>query len=806
MHYLANSKGQDLVKHLLGVALRSEQLMLEFNPSSEKEVLTEAAYLAGLFHDIGKVDSEFQSYIQKRFKQNEHNETDETDAESERRASTKNAKNKWHEVNHQVLSYYGLLKFANDKKPLASTLKDFFVDIINYSVYWHHPEKDTVTYEKVQERIGNNDVFSRIETILGVLKQKSKYGFTVNEKEVKHNVPSPSFMPENTTRLTMFQPFATLVTQILIESDREVSSWTVEQLDSYLESNGDVVPDKVDVSINFDEIKKGESVRDKEQYAIASKTAATKFSFVGVDPGGGKTRIGLMWRSLLKNKGPLFIALPKRRQVDSMFESVKSDLQSLGIKATIQAVHSGSIQHHNHETDPEFLGSDINIVVFDQMFKGHYKRREIMNYIKMLNSPVIFDEYHEFMEIPNMLPCLRVFLNMRNLGNNETLFLSGTPNQVFNKFLMEGVLSRNQIHVARNEMSPVHENKALYTYRPGLMDNVVPDNTLCAFNKVAEAQEFFINDGIKDIVHSAYCSDDMSKKAEMLITNHGKNNNSTKSICTGPILNSSFDISFKNLFMVFGLPERTTQFFGRRDRHGDKPGGVVNLYPQETPASVFAKDRAGGLEIYKKFNAYLSNEFSEGKELTLREAAILVYDNFLSREDVQKQYEELIKEKLKDGIKNMNHQKPSGKTSGKMNQANGSGFRGLSRYVYCKEYDNAGNFVEPSVSRVVSISKAYMFTDLQHVADKVRLGQTDDFGFQTKTKVTKYNKFMHGLQPETPYYMSHWDENVEKERIVPQLSDSGFKELVYYNETVGMVSESIWNKLKTKLAKSKNVW
>jgi CRISPR-associated endonuclease/helicase Cas3 len=126
----ANSKNQLLVHHLISVGELAKLSISKINFDENiinKEDMAKMSFLAGLFHDIGKIDPSFQLFINKK------NEFDE-DFEQSFDGYHQDTDILESRATHNELSWAILTSFnitINGKSINKPTF-------IQYAVYWHH--------------------------------------------------------------------------------------------------------------------------------------------------------------------------------------------------------------------------------------------------------------------------------------------------------------------------------------------------------------------------------------------------------------------------------------------------------------------------------------------------------------------------------------------------------------------------------------------------------------------------------------------------------------------------------------------
>lgn len=796
---LANTKGQTLINHLLGVAKRSVHTLETFALQDDVyQYLKPIAYLSGLLHDIGKVDPDFQKYITSK-KASANPEYD--NAEASRGESEK----KWHGVFHQEISWAAIHAFLGKTTPFGQPSPH---DIIAYAAYWHHPpsiEPKISNLKEVHEEIGE-DTFTQIKEFLELLFKLSDEKMTTHSGSFPE-ISVPKFFQGVKQRDINEQAYKTLITACLIEADREVSSWSAEELNEYLKTNK--APTYSVNNPNFGTRIEPKGERSLKQLDLAKKLSKNPISICAVDTGAGKTRISLKWKSFLSNNKKMIIALPKRRQVDALYGSIKKDAPSVfSSDLSIQAVHGGAVQLPEN-TNLKPLDSDINIVVFDQMLKTFYKRTEIMNFITTLRSDIVFDEYHEFLFIPNMLPSLAVIVKIRSwMTEAKTLFLSGTPNPGLNKAIF-GDNNIKTLQIERDSLPEVHTNKAMYTYVN--QHNSLDSNdqeTLQSFNRVDDALESWLDSGMQSkVFHSRFAELDLKNHIKELLTKYGEGHTEKGNAISAMMLQSSFDCSFKNAKLTVSLPDTVAQFLGRKDRHGDKPGGRVAIFPDSSPDKTFSSSRAGYLDVYKRYNDFLKSVLQEGKEWTHREATVALYDNFWKESGTVDVLHEEIKEKMKDACKNMEKWHPvkqKNSTNGQASSSGGGMFRGSSVCVAAEKVDLEGvSLGMTGLDECISVSSDGAIADLKNAFDSINSASfRDKFGpFKTGDliggKKGKRDAWKHGKSNETPLYFSHTDNEIS-EKLKEKLDRDGSSGYRVYNSEIGLVKQSFINKIKEK--------
>lgn len=804
MSYIANSEGQCLREHLLAVAKRSVEVLESLNLEKSKfNHLKDAVYLSGLFHDLGKVDSTFQKYLKKR--KNEDKES--TDAEENRKET-----NKWHGVFHQETSWAAIQMFLS----LSSTE----LDVVSYATYWHHPsvsENKRTTVKTIWNPVEDCDatLTKNMSLFINELLSESSVKFHLNKTPTTLNLNIPSYFEHSHTTLktreVQEQAYRTIALSCLIEADREVSSWPKEELRPYI-SRLITKPVVTEETNNFSELKQQNGERSLAQQTLSNELASTNLSVCAVDTGAGKTRVAMLWKGATKRKNKMVIALPKRRQVDALFDSITQDYPYIfDGEISVQGVHGGIVQKHSETLTPEILGSDVNIVVFDQMLKTFYKREEIKNFMRILRSDVVFDEYHEFLFIPNMLPSLMVITMIRSwMTEVSTLFLSGTANPGLNQVLFESKEIPHKIK-DRGSLPEVHQNKKTYSFsqEPNVLDEA-DEETLQSFNRVEDAVKSWVlqNDlSLDNIYHSKYSERDLVEKIQSLLTNYKKGHTTPGNVISALLLQSSFDISLRNAKQTLSFPDTVAQFFGRVDRHGDKPDGKVVIYCDPTPKKSFSEDKAGFLEVYNLFKQHVKTMLDTPKEMTHREATVKIYDDFWTPEAIGIMVSKL-EYKIKAACVEMGDKYPTKRFLTKTQKkivAGGGLFRGDSQFVAAKKVDLYGNTLGiTGQEEILSITAPYMIDELRRVFDKAlnHAANRDLFGeFETGQYIggQKYarNKWKHGKLSETPLYFSHNDTQLDESIKRCLTSDKSIGYYVY-NKQLGLIKESVLENIKER--------
>jgi CRISPR-associated endonuclease/helicase Cas3 len=624
MNYLANStQKQPLNSHLLGVAKRSIEILKEMNFVDHiTDKLIVPLEIAAKLHDIGKIKKEFQDYLLKEVQANEQDET----------PTPRKRKRKWSEIYHHEISWALFRKFINLDQDTA--------DLVEHAIYWHHPKF------RRDEELDANAILADVD--LDAAKELLiELGF--ESKLISANVsgikpPHMYFAYNNDEAL---QARKNIILNCLIEADREISKISAADLDSYLvgeyffESKTPEVRQRNIIDV---------SKRTSAQISLAERMSKHAVSVLGADPGAGKTSVALLFKHFCNNSNKLIIALPKRSQVDGLINTLDSDYNRLfDDKTTFQSVHSGRIQFNSDDL-LDNLGADINVLIIDRLVSAAYRRDLFNEYLTIIKSDLIFDEFHELLGIPMMLPLLKVLMITRGWAKEEsrpkTLFMSGTPDKTVSNVLLSQV---GYEMFSRNELPEVHTNTKTFSYRN---ERTHANETIYSFNTQEEAQIFYQdNKENKMLVHSGYTDNDRLKKITNLFNKAGKTAElNNESVVTARLLESSFDISFKHEQLTVAHPNTVAQFLGRGDRFGNKGGGTVNFCPESRP-----KVWVGYEKIGRAFDLHLQNLLKTDKVWTHRQAVIEIWENFWTKQNLKIQqdymddkYAESCK-KLKEG-------------------------------------------------------------------------------------------------------------------------------------------------------------
>ncbi|MDE0118851.1 MAG: CRISPR-associated endonuclease Cas3'' [Bdellovibrionales bacterium] len=786
---LANTKGQTLKEHSIAVALYGYLLLksLKFKGDIEKKI-NECLIYSALFHDIGKVSSSFQDYIKKAT--NNNLEDMPMDAEASR---PKKFKGPFHNEISWAYSA-NFIDFNNHS----------IRDAVRHSIYWHHPanwsdednkllfENSQILFEKVKEKLKENvpkllcDIHKFVGDLLNVFYADYFEGFerlVCLKKPNENNIEAiqyPYFFSHKIDRVAC-NAKKQLCLNLLLEADRKVSSWEVEELTGFLNKwKSYKIPihktDKFSIEENLEENKKS-----KEQYNLANEMADKKLSVCGVDPAGGKTSVSLYWWHKCNNEYPLMIALPRQNQVTGLFKPLESDCERVyGTKINMEAVFNGQRQHCNWKPKDihDLLISNINILVFDRFLSPYYKRKQSSEFLKMLKSHLILDEFHEFNALPKMIPSLKEILTIRSWLESgvKTLMLSGTPEPSLLKLLC----IEDKSVFKREKLSPRNEHKFKIAIKEASLEEkqkFYPD-CLYSFLRVDSCQNVFsqffktIKDKIK-MIHSYFTVSDKKKLLKGILQEHGKGQktvNSDNSVITSKMLQSSYNLSFKKAVVELSQPYMDCQTAGRINRFENKPNAKIHFFYNEDSEKFFNESRGAGFkEIHKSWKKHILSFIEDHKDQTVSIRELMKsYDNFWNEENIQKSLT-VLKNKQVKAIEELNKYMPKRFFSGrkaKISSLN-SLFRGDSQYLSACVVNNEGEPIDQlHDENLLSESRDLFITQIKSTL-QICLKSKDKCKKANKIneeEVFEYNKHIKnfGFKTERPLLCSHVNSEIDK--------------------------------------------
>ncbi len=819
---LANTKGQPLKEHSMAVALYGHLLLksLNFKPDKERQ-LNKCLISAGLLHDIGKVSKDFQKYIHSKSNVKDDFKEIPMDAESFR---PKSFKGPFHnEISWAYIANF--VRFNNGK----------IKDIVRHSVYWHHPancndkedtlrfENSKVIFEKIEEDNIKQNIYKFVKELFDsfpLYDQNSNKPDLEEPNDDIEEIQCPKFF-KHESETVYDNAFKQICLNLLLESDRAVSLWDITELQEFLQNWKDRKSIFAEKKLPFHIMENlNKNSKSKEQNDLAYKMSKSnkKLAVCGVDPAGGKTSIALYWWHHCQNKHPLIIALPRQHQVTGLFYSIKEDCKRIYGKyhnIKIEGVFNGERKRCNPEAEKssELLTSDINIMVFDRFLSPYYKRSQSSEFIKMLRSHLVLDEFHEFKEHPKMIPALKEILTIRSRwlhSEVKTLMLSGTPDPSLLKYISvedSCVFKRDQLSARENHKFKISAQsmkiEKINTFKP---------DCLYSFLRVENSQEIFAKllkaqtDQIK-LIHSYFTDEDKKELLESILQEHGSKKIliSDKSVITSKMLQSSYNLSFQKALVELSQPHADCQTAGRINRFENKKDAQICFIYNDETEKFFNKRKADFQEIHKKWQGYLLDfiQQQDGNFITIRDL-MKAYDNFWTDENIKVSCE-ILERQQTEAIKDLNKYIPKRSLSGKNKKAQvfNSLFRGESRLLSACVVDDDGQPVKQlqgvcllSESRDWFITK---ITEAMRVCLETKSKCQKANQINNSEEVFEFNKYIkiYGFKLERPLLCSHVDEEINQclsEHLKDQ--DNNKTEHRVYHKKFGLVKEDLLKILK----------
>jgi CRISPR-associated endonuclease/helicase Cas3 len=652
--YFANTKGQQLDQHLFAVGFLGYKLALKL---VDDDKLAKAVFLAGCWHDIGKIDPEFQKWLSEKLKHKKLEDTPE-DGQHIDKATGKFSWSKHPRHNEISLLLYFIL--ADESELPNQETKDR----VKNAVYWHHAKP-----LRKQELKRLREIHYMLSTNLG--EPQTNKLFSVVRAIVKSiNTISENYFPEDSircevkkinldddmieildqTHLPAYKRYSlkekvseyqnqvrknaknNLARSIVITADRLISKLSTEALSEHINSQSLTelldeallkergLTQEIQICLDGFNKKYPESERNIEQTKAASKLADEEIE-IGVlrGPAGcGKTKIALEWALNTKVKKLLWIC-PRVQICQGLFQDLTSQDYLPNSKIEIctgefREIHqSGKITET--ATGSEFSG-DVIITTIDQIINAITTHRNVTTLIDYMNAHVVFDEFHEYSHMKAFNLLFAELIECKNLQgkNTNTLLVSATPNPFFiHNFLgidkddVVGIDSFN--HSTYNIEFVDYDEKLEDSQNP--LYQTQEAGTFVISNTAITAQKSFIDNQKGEnglLLHSKFKKSDRKAIFECVMQCFGKNGDKNYAILRGgPVVQASLNITCAKMITEMTHAENWLQRLGRLNRFGENKGESIYLSAITEDVKT-GKQKGGGAKFLAKLNYWQSTK------------------------------------------------------------------------------------------------------------------------------------------------------------------------------------------------------
>jgi CRISPR-associated endonuclease/helicase Cas3 len=544
---LAKSDGLSLELHSQIVEKYATKLFTTIIDDEEfKFKYNEVVKYASLFHDIGKLTTNFQKFL------------------------NGGKKKPGYKFRHNEIGWAFLSKYLSD-------------DFINYEireiilniVYWHHGISNKLqnhTDVEILSTLDDNSIQNMLTYLINCVGEDQINNTTDNTPN-----KSPLYFPEDKILKRNLHNI-NLLRSIVLTADRNGSNFnninevTDEVINNYLNMDNNVLVG----NSKFDGTHRYEL-----QKSIVDEIQEGKTTIVKAPAGFGKTLLGVLW-GFKTNKKVIWV-VPRNTIAKSLYKSILEEFNNLNVSTSVQLILSGEVVETN---DPKLDMYQSNIIItnIDNYLAPNIKNNIMDSSGLLFGAKVIFDEYHELV---TEAPLMALFINImkaRNLSTSaSTLLLSATPincNHLWelgklNKSKETIILPNKETHYPA-----AHNKKYLLKTHNKLIIPKPNTNTLNIINTVAGAQNEKLNGDYTLLLHSNFTEEYKNQTLNTLLTEYGKKSmvETTKPNVIGThILQASFDISFNNLYETVLSPQSTLQRIGRVNRWGELDYGTINI-------------------------------------------------------------------------------------------------------------------------------------------------------------------------------------------------------------------------------------
>lgn len=719
---LAKSNGVSLLDHSHAVEIVSEVMAKsifndDFNYDLDKDHL-KVIKLSALLHDIGKCVKQYQDFYN----------------------NTKSIFSLTHnEIGWAVLNCIG------ENKNVLNT------------IYWHHAKpffgnKSNDDLQTILRKISDDD-FDIICDFYTYITNKNlnKIKVRKNFEDLKKRAnKTPDYYNKSILDNSEFLSYR----NIIISADRLVSSLSNNELELVLKRDYKFIESLINEEkalLKYVIPEKYDNLRFKKQEEIVSDI--NKNTCILKAPAGfGKTMLGLLW-SLKSNKKLLWIC-PRNIIVTSVYDSINDELKALGLekKLSVELFLTGERKKCTDDTIKDYC-SDIVITNIDNYLNVVTESKYSDKGYTILNRDVVFDEFHEFIDVAALFSCFITLMYIRNnYTTSKTLLLSATPSLIQQNWDTD--CNKTLILPSNNK----HYNPAHFEYYNTNLfydDNNIKSklDSVTITNSIKNSQLLKKEHDFDLLLHSKFTEEDKECNINTLRYLYGKSNRHTtnkSSVISAPIIQASMDVSFKNLTEYVMSPENTLQRIGRCNRWGDYTDSTLNFILNcENKSENAAIRNFYNVELNKLWIDFLQNRIKSKMNLS---DLYDIYNDFnnINSNKIKEYITEILDKSLKNLIKIIPQKNIITDTKSK-NISNKDNLRtnGYNCYVTCK-IDGTDDFIEPYIETIL-FDKPTFFDEDKNTP--VNISKT--IKLLVNKKLFNFTKRHINLTPEQLYKLSY---------------------------------------------------
>ena len=588
------------------------------------------------FHDIGKINSEFQV----RVKENKKFDISK-------------------EVAHNILSIYFIDKKDYDDK------NDF--ESIAYAVFYHHRfgngDNDSIRADENTKKI--------IENLLSKLEEK---GIKVIKK-ISPSLKLPNLHTDRNLKLL----------GLLMKCDHSASGgYEIEYSNDFLED-----------ALNnlLSEFKEKDKSADWNNMQKFCKENSDKNIIAIADTGMGKTEGGFLWGG--NNK--IFFVLPLRTAINAMYKRFSEVIiKGENKEERVGLLHSNSLEYYlnnkkelviddkdekemdilEYNKRGKHLSLPVTICTPDQIFnfilkyKGYESKLATLSYSKIildemqmydasLLAAVIFG-ITKIIEMGGKIaivtatfpPIIEYFLNKYLMKDNKNVIkdLDKTDKVVEEPIFIKKKFTNNE-KIRHNIVlidDEIGIEQILWQFRKNRKENKKSNKILVICNTIKKAQEIYLklkeHDDLKDkinMLHSNFIREDRENK-EKEILDFGKTEFDGEGIwISTSLVEASLDIDFDYLFTELQDLNSLFQRFGRCNRKGKKSVDEANCFIYLKIEDKYLKEKGSKYGFIDK-NIYENSK--KGLENYCKVISKDEIENFENYNELFKNYSKQINE------------------------------------------------------------------------------------------------------------------------------------------------------------------